>query len=456
MRDCSTFVCMKKVLFFIVYLFFTAIVKSQTVYDLNTCISRALENNISLKQSALNLRNQEQEVLRNKGQVLPSLNGFASHSYNWGQRIDPFTNQFANSRVRSNSFSINTSFTLFQGFQVQNQIKKSIIDYRISQLNVEETKNNIVLQVASMYLQVLLDKETVKSVSKQQEITTKQLEQTLKMKKAGQATDADVSNLQSQLANEQLNLVNAQNRLQVDLLSLKQLLLLDTLQDFDVETPEISDDDLPKLTLSAEEIYAMALSKMPQIKKAELQIESSQKSYYIAKGSYYPTLSLSGSWGTGYSGLRKELTPEGQVQTIPFTEQFTDNLNQNIGLNLSVPIFNRFATRTSVSQSLIGIENSKLNYEQAKQQLRKDIFQAYTDAQSAWKKYEATKTAFISAETAYLFNEKKFQNGLINFTEFSTSKNNYQIAELNYIQAKYEYLFKMKVLDFYYGTPISL
>jgi outer membrane protein len=447
---------MKRVLFFIVFFGSTAMLKAQPAYDLNACISKALENNISLKQSALNAQSQEQTVIRNKGQMLPNLNGFASHSYNWGQRIDPFTNQFANSRVRSNSFSINTSFTLFQGFQVQNQIKKSIVDYRISQLNVEETKNNIVLQVASMYLQVLLDKETVKSVDKQQDITAKQLERTMKMKESGQATDADISNLQSQLANEQLNLINAQNRLQIDLLSLKQLLLLDTVKNFDIVTPEISENDLPKLTLSAEEIYSMALSKMPQIKKAELQIESSEKDYYIAKAAHYPTLSLSGSWGTGYSGLRKELTPEGQVQTIPFTEQFTDNLNQNVGLNLSVPIFNRFATRTSVSQTLIGIENSKLNYEQAKQQLRKDVFQAYADAQTALKKYEATKMAFLSAETAYLFNEKKFQNGLINFTEFATSKNNYQIAELNYIQAKYEYLFKMKVLDFYYGTPISL
>lgn len=469
--------CKMRVIIFILAYLTVANSLAQDTWSLQQCIDHAYKNNLQIKQAELSTQIQEQQITVAKGQMLPNLNGFASHTYNWGQRIDPFTNQFANSRVQSNNFYLNSQVTLFNGFQNKNSIKRSMIDHQIQEQNTEGIKNDIALAIAANYLQILFNEEALKIAREQITISNQQVQRIDKMVRAGSIPEGNLLDLQAQLANDELNLVTAENQLAISTLALQQLLQLDSIKNFKVVIPEMEMSEKLLVSSTPGQVYDAALSTMPQIRSGELQMESALVNESVAKGRRLPTLSLSGSVGTGYSGLSKNTTitsysleeagitasqdivylynPVVETSKKSFGDQVADNLNESVGLNLSVPIFNGFATKTSIETAKINQEIAQVQLDQTKNQLRNDIEQAHVDAIAAMKRFNATLKSVEAQQQSFEYAKTRFEVGMINSVDFSTAKNNLVNAESQLLQAKFDYLFKIKILEFYQGKSLA-
>lgn len=466
---------------FILFGFFllSLIGQSQEVYTLENCIETALSNNLNVKQAELNLDATESQLRSTKGNMLPNLNAFGTHNYNWGQRIDPFTNQFASTRVRSNSFGLNSNVMLFNGFQNQQDLMAQQATLKSAESDLQTQKNNIALSVASAYLQVILSEELINVAERQVAITDEQLLRIQKMVQAGSENLAAQYELEAQLARDRANLVQRRNDYQFAMLQLKQIMLLPEGESISLQKPAESSISLVPSLESAETIYGIAESSMPEVKGAEYQVLSQEHRLKQAKSGWYPSLTLSGSLGSGYSGLRTEVvsvtqsgtqsigvtasgetvlspTFETMVERISFSDQISDNFNQFIGLSLNVPIFNRFAVSNSVEQSRINRSISEIQVERTKQDLRQRVEQARFDAIAAAETYTASQQSLNASEKAFEFSEARFEAGALNLTDFTNSKNNLQVAQSQLLQAKYDYLFRLKVLEFYKGEPIRL
>jgi outer membrane protein len=463
------------ILLYIVFFIFN-ISHAQEYWDLKKCIDYAFANNIQIKQTQIQSDLAEMNVEQSRYNMLPNLNGFASHSYNFGQRIDPFTNQFANQRVQSNNFFISSSVTLFNGFQQLNAVEKAKIDYQLSEQTIEKIKNNIALNIAAVYLQILFNQELIKIAENQISTTRFQLRRIEQLVKSGSVPEGDLLEIESQLAQEELQLVNAENQLDLSYLSLKQLLQVDVNTNIKIVVPEI---DMPEgaVATTSGQIFDAALKVMPEIRESELRIKSAETSINIANGGRYPSISMSGSLGTGYSGLSRKITGVTPYSYIsgytasgeevfaqdfvyefvnkPFSEQFSDNLNQMIGFNLSVPIFNGFSIKYGVKQSKIAMSNAQLDMELTKNQLYNDIQSALNDAKAALKRFHATQKSLHALQLSFEYAEKRFQSGLINAVDYGTIKNQLLKTESDLLQSKYDFLFKTKILAFYQGQSLA-
>jgi outer membrane protein len=474
--------------FLVIYfaIIFSTIGKSQEAWSLEKCISYAIENNIQVKQQELQQEMAVQELNQSKAALSPNLNAGATHGYNWGQTIDRFTNQFATERVRTNNLFISSDVTLFNGFQTINTIKQNKLNWLASQQDVEKIKNDISLNVANSYLQILFNTENVRIADSQKNVTQLQLERVNILFDVGTVSKSNVLDLESQLATEELNLVNAENTLQLSLLSLIQLLQLPIEQSgtFKIEQPLLNSFNIDKVIISAEEIYNIALLQQPQIKSAEYNSQSANKSLDVAKGLRSPSLSLSGSLGSGYSGASQEGTgalvnfgkiPVGIVEgsgaivssiedqvgyndfrTKPFNDQINDNINKSVSLSLSIPIFNGLSAKTSIERAKINVENAALNIQSSKNQLLQDVQSAHLNAQAAYKKFIAATKATDASKESFGYAQIRYDQKIINSVEYINSKNISTNAEIELIKAKYEYIFRTKILDFYQGKPIII
>ncbi len=450
------------------------------VWSLEECINYALDHNINIKKQDLNQQYQEEVLLQSKLGVLPNINGFASHGYNWGQRVDPFTNQFATDRVRSNNLYLSGDLNLFSGFQQLNQIKKNKLDLMKAQYDADYYKDDIAISVATEYLQMLYYMEYVQIARNQLEITQQQVDRTSKLVEAGTLAKGDLLIIEAQQASEELSLVQAENNLALARLNLTQLLELPTTEGFEIEVPELGLVDQPQI-LEPRQIFEAALGNRPEIKSAEASVESSMATLSIARGAYYPRLTLNGSIGTGYSGANvigkdptyflpqiavtengipvyplNEQVSYGAYDPKPFSDQFNDNLNETVGLNLSIPIFNGWSARSQVAQAKIGIENSNLDLELQKNNLYKIIQQAYNDAVSAFNSYKASDKKVIATSESFKYAEQKYNVGLINSVEYNDAKKEYNNALSEKIQSKFDFVFRTTVIDFYMGKPLTL
>jgi len=450
------------------------------VWTLEECIEYALSHNINVQKQLLGIDYQEELVLQSKLNLLPSVNGYASHGYNWGQRIDPYTNEFASQRVRSNDFYLQSSINLFSGWQQLNTIKQNMLNLRSAQFDADYYKDQISITVATEYLQTLYYLEYVTISQNQLNITRQQVERTKKLVEAGTLAKGDLLTIEAQMASEELLLVEAENNLSLSYLNLTQLLELPTTTGFEIEKPEVGLITRPDLT-TPEQIFGIAISKRPEIKSAETKLESSEKSLDIARGSFYPTLSLSGSIGTGFSGANqfgenpivtdtitigytedfqeKIVSPMYDYQTYKtkaFGDQFDENRNEFLGFSLRIPIFNGWSSRSNVAQAKIGVANANLDLQLQKNNLYKVIQQAYNDAVAADNKNKAAEKKVNATKESYNYAEQKFNIGLINSVDYNNAKKEYNNAQSELIQAKYDYVFKITVIDFYLGRPLSL
>ena len=463
--------------------------RAQEVWTLEKCVEYALTNNIQVKQQLLLVKSEQALLQQDKLSMLPNLNGGATHGYNFGQTVDRYTNEFATDRVQTDNFYLGSQVTLFEGFQKLNQVKQRKADLEGIQFDTDKFMDDISLTLATGYLQILFYSELLKTAQNQLKATQQQSERLKKLVDAGAVAQGDYFTLEAQRAIENSQVVNAQNNLDLAYLTLVQMLDLPSTQGFEIEFPDLELGLQPTLAIPAEQIYEFALETQPSIKSAESKVKSSEIALSMAQGMQSPALTLQGSLGSGYSGASQIMEsytvttpdvtntpassfipgPDGKpIQNVwaytgsavyttkPFNDQMKDNFNKSFSFNLNVPIFNGWSTRTTISRAKINVENQKYNLELSKLQLRKTIQQAYADAQAALNNYESSMSGVSAARESFRYAEQKFNVGALNSVDYNNSKKDFEKAESDLLRAKYEFIFKSTVLDFYMGKPLTL
>ncbi|GLB50475.1 TolC family protein [Neptunitalea lumnitzerae] len=418
---------------------------AEKVWTLEACLAYAVENNITVKDALFTKESADVTYSQSKTSRLPSLSGSASQSFTNGQSIDPITSDYVNSQIHSTSLGLNTSVTLFQGSQLNNTIKQNKLLVDQNSFYVEEAKNNVVLSVTEAYLQALYAKEGILIAQKNLEASAKEAATAKARLDAGSIAMQDYTDALSQEATNRYNVIDAKNNYATYILTLKQLLELSPLEEFDVVTPE-TDNYEPELLPQKLSVYETALGYLPEFQAAKLGVEVSEKDLDIAKGDYLPTLSLSGSVGSGYTS----------TQDLTFQDQLNVNFNQRVGLSLSIPIFNGNQTKAAVQKAKIAIEQSQLQQQTVQKEIYQKIETAYQNALSSQEQLSAAKTASDAAEESYKLAQKKYDLGALNTTDLVVSQNTYTNAQQNYLQAKYLNILYTQLLNFYQGQEIKL
>lgn len=426
---------------------------SQEYWELEKCINYALENNLDVRQAKYNMENANTSVMQSKSQFLPSLNASAYYGYNFGQRIDPFTNEFAQSTVNTGNFNLNANWVLFSGLQNYNSLTQSKYNQESSEYAYKNVQYLTSLAVTTSFLQILFNNETLKVAEDQIEITRLQVERTTKLVDAGSAPVGSLYDIEAQLAREELAVVNADNQVVLSYLSLKQLLRLPGDFYMQVVIPEVIDTAALALPTSLDAVIQTAYDTYPSIKSNEYALLSAERNVSISNGSMIPKLSFGGSLGTGYSGNAVDpVTGE----TKGFSDQVSSNFNQSLGLSLSIPIFNKMNNRATVNRAKVNYSIADNNLEKEKQKVRQDIEKAFADASAAFKSYKSTQKGLKSLEEAFNYSQKRFDIGMINAVDYNVAKTNLFRAQSDLVKAKYEYIFRVKILDFYQGKPLTL
>ena len=451
----------------------------QKAWSLQECVAYALENNISVKQNEISSSLAEMSMQQNRFSMLPTLNASAGRNWNFGRTIDPNTNTFTTQQVESDNISLNSNVTLFNGFQLQNTLKQSRLDYMASKSDIDKIRNDISLNVVSAYLQVLYAKEQLNVAAGRVKQATENRDRVNKMVGAGTMVRGNLLDAESQLATEELSRITAENQLVTAKLTLTQLLQLPTPDGFDVQDPAVQIPEAQVMSMTPAQLYELSLKALPEIKAVDIRVSSAEKGVSIARGSYMPRLSAFGSLSSFYSSSSKRLksvdfagfNPSGDVtsggdtvlspsfntilESNPYGDQLDENYNKAFGISLSIPIFNGLSTRTNVKRARLNLENAKYAAQLTRNQVYQSIQQAHTDALAARKRYDATQRSLAAFEEAFVYAEKRFNAGLTNSLEFLTASNNLTRTRVELLQAKYDYIFRVKVLDFYAGNPLT-
>ena len=463
-------------------------VTGQDKWDLKRCVEYALANNISVKQADVQARLAELSLKQARLSQYPSLNLSASTSLSGGRSIDPTTNLFTIQQIHSAGFSLNTNMSLFNWFSIRKNIAGNEFDTEAARAGVDKLKNDISLNVATAYLLVLNSQEqaNISGVAVQQDLQN--LNNVKKRVDAGSLPILNLAEIEAQLARDSSNLVAAQATVQTNTLQLKALLNLDAAEPFVVEMPPLDKIPVESLgSLQPETVYALAVANFPQQKVNNLRIKAAEKYAGSARGQMYPSLSLFGGLGTNYSNFKRPTTidrlPSGAFDTTeaivtvgttnypvltpnfntvvhtgfdPFGLQFSDNFRSNIGVNLSIPIFNWGNAKTAWRRSLLNVENLELQRELDSRTLKQDIYRAYNDASAAIQRYAASKKSVETAQRAYDFSQKRYDLGLLPTIDFLTNQNNLTRAKVELALAQVDYVFRLKLLEFYKGMGIRL
>lgn len=435
-------------------------VVAQEAWTLEKCISHALENNIQLKQTALNQESAKLDKTQSLAQLFPDLNANTGFNVNFGRNIDPGTNQFVTEQVNSNNFNVGSSVTLFNGLRLLNTFKRSQLDLLAATYDVEGLGNDISMNIATAFMQVMFNEELLLLSQEQLDVTRQQVERTSKLVDAGSLPKGNLYDAQAQLASDELQVVNMENNLSAAVLSLKQLLNLKTNEPFRIQRPDqaLPLEDLQATTVGT--VYDHALNNWPQIKARETRLESARKGEQVAFATYTPSLRANGSVGTFYSSAFRDISFDPNTgslveEKVPYGSQLDQNLSESIGLSLSIPIFNGLQSRTAVGKSRLNRINAELQLQDQKNQLYSSVQQAYNDAQAAKRQFDASTKSVKAAEQAFEYAQQRYNVGMMNAFEFNTSKINMTRARSELLRSKFDYIFKMKILDFYMGKPLT-
>lgn len=430
--------------FLIINISLTAQTKQWTLQE---CVNHALENNISVKQSALELEITDADRLDAIGNFLPSLNANASASKNTGLSLNPTNNRLENTTFGSASGGVNVGYTLFDGIKNVRQLQRSKLSQLAAQYRLDKMKDDIALAVANSYLQVLLNKANLEVAKSQNIVTLEQLVRTNDLVDAGTLPRGDLLEIKATDASEKQKIAVAENSVKISLISLAQLLLIKDYSNFDIAEEEyniidggIADKDVNEIIESAKETRA-------EVKIAEKNVELAEKDVQISRSNYYPTLSAFFGYNTRYA--------DNDPLDRDFVEQLYLNDGIGYGLQLNVPIFNGFAVRSNVKRSKVQLKNTEYQLEQAQLDLESNVYQAYVDANGALKAYEAASVALESQELAYQYAKDRYDVGLTNAFDFSQSKLRFDNSKMEVNRSKFEYIFKLKVLELYFGVPAS-
>ena len=433
------------------------VVSAQKVWTLEECIGYAYDNNIQLKQMQLDINYSENNLMQSKIGLLPNLNASGSFSSSKGKVLDQNTLTVVDGKtVNQFSASINSSITLFKGLQQKNTIDRNLYTMLASIQNVEKLKNDLSINIALYYLQIIHAREQLAVAENQLDLTLLRVARNSTLVDAGSVAESDLFEIQSQAAREELQVVTARNTLDISRLNLMQLLDLDAQTDFQVAVPDFSNTIPSEMLTTVDDVFATAENTMPQIIAAEYNLKISEKQLAFSQGYRSPTLSLSGGYGTRYSSSAKMATLTGNDILYPFMDQLKDGINSYISLSLNIPLFNGWQVQTGVKNAKLNLQDYRYRLQLAKNTLYKEIQQAHADAAAAQKRYLAATKAVASMEEAFRYTEQRYELGLMNFVDYTTVKTRLTGAQSDMLQAKFEYIFKVNVLNFYNGKPISL
>ena len=418
-------------------------------WSLRECCDYAVEHNISIKQQENLCRQQELELSTAKNQRLPDLSASVGQNFSFGRGLTA-ENTYSNTNTSSTSLQLGTSVPLFTGFQIPNQIKLNQLNLKAATADLEKAKDDIRMQVAEAYVQILYDMEIADVAHRQIEIDSAQVARLEAYVKNGKAAEAELSQQKATLANSRLTATQADNNTRMAILNLTQLLELPTPDGFAVVRPDLSSVGCcaTAANLTPDLIYAEALGVKPEILSQQLKLKGMEHNIKIAQAGHYPTLSLSGGLGTNY------YTTSG-FPSDTFSKQLKNNFSQFIGLNLNVPIFNRFQTRNNIRKAHIDKENQQLQLDNTKKTLYKEIQQVYYNALNAQTKEKSSEDALQSTKDAFQLMQARYENGKATITEFNESKNNYLKSESDLVQARYENLYQHALLEFYRGRELT-
>jgi outer membrane protein len=422
----------------------------QKEWPLEECIKYAIENNIQIKQQVIQTEVQQNALDLAKLKLLPTFNASVSHDYSFGYALDPTQYQFHDQTVQSDRVYLGGETPIFNGLQNLNSIKKNKYEVLAAQEDLQFIRDDVALNVALAYLQILLNKDLVAANQNQLNITLQQIEKTKRLVDAGSVARGNLLQIEAQAAKEELQLITMKNQLETSYLTMTQLLEIKSPAGFEVVTPQISVDSNSIISGNVDDIYQIASAGRPEIRSSELKLTASQYDLKIAKGGRSPRFILNHSYSTMYAYIYDyELND-------PFKEQWNNNRNMGIGLSMNIPILNGWQINKSIANSKLSVENYQYALEGSKKQLYKNIQKAYTDAIAALKKYNSSLKAVASSEESFRYTEQKFNVGMVTSVDYNASKTQLLNAQADMSQAKYEYIFKTKVLDFYKGMPLTL
>ncbi len=425
--------------------------QAQNEWDLQTCFDYAIENNIQIKRQEVTTRYNETLVKQAKDDKLPNLNGQLSNDFSFGRSLT-YDNTYDNINSASVAGGLSTSMTLYNGLTLSNTVKMRELDLQATMADLQKTKDDIMLSISAEYLEILFAEELELVAEATIEVTKQQIERTKQLVDAGSEARGALLEIEAQLAREELDMVNAQNRVQLAYLNLYQFLELPMAESFKIEKPVLPEIQANRTMINAYDVFSTAINVRPEIKAAQLRVESASKQLAIAKGNRYPSLSFGANYYNQYNNQYKDF----EGNRIELGEQLKNNSRSSLGLTLSIPIFNRFQVKNNISTSELQIADYEYQLQQSRNVLRRDIEQVYTNALAALNRYLSSEKAVMSMKEAFRYTEEKFNVGMINSVEYNQSKTNLTNAQSDLVQAKYEYIFRTKILDFYNGVPITL
>ena len=417
------------------------------VWTLDECIDHALEHNINVRQSSLNVQQKEIDLNTAQGRRLPGLSASGSESLSFGRGLTA-DNTYTNSNTSSTSFNLGMDVPVFQGMQITNGIKMGRLDLEAAMADLDKAKDDVRVAVAQAYVQILYSQELLKVAVLQEEHDEMLLYRMEEMKGVGKASSSDVAAQQATLAQSKVSRTQAEANLSIAVLDLTQLLELPSPEGFAIAAPQ-SEDFATDLLMKPDAIYAQAVGIKPAVLSAELALDRADLAIESAKGAYMPSLSLSAGLGSNYYTSSK-------MDYGAFSEQMRNNFSQYIGLSLNVPIFTRFSTRNNLRTAKLNKINQQLQVENVKKALYKEIQQAYYNALNSQAKYKGSIGASHSAYEHYRLTEEKYLNGKAGIAEYNDAKNNYLRAESDLLRSRYECLFQTRLLDFYRGEEIIM
>ena len=433
---------MKKLVLIISIVIMSVASQAQKVWTLDECVEYAMEHNVTILQNIVNQDNAQFQYKMAKNAWLPTVSADASQSFGFGQ--SPSANGvYVSDNSASTSFGISVGMPLFNGLNLYYQTKSSSLAYDASQKDLEAAKYDLKLLIMSYYMQVVYNKELKSIADKQLTLTEEQYNKTQQLFELGKVPESDVYESAAQVATAKSSLVQSENNLMLSKLDLVQALELENIEDFDVVSPEIFTKLDKQVLPSQETTYDFALNHQPKMEAANLRLEQSYAEVKASKSSWYPSLSFFAGYSNGYYNYFTSSYNQ------PFADQISNNGRTSFGLRLNIPIFNAMQTKYRVEMTKLSIQNQELAINTAKKELKKEIQQAYYNALAAEQKYQAAEETFQSAQVAYRYTTASFDAGRATLLELNESKNRLFKSESEMLQAKYEYLYRIKVLKFY-------
>ena len=463
---------------------------AQEKWGLQKCVDSAIANNISIKQSDIQAKIALLTYKQTSISKYPNLNYSNNIGGSFGRRENPSTGTLVTQNFLSIGFNMQSSVEIFNFYSKRNQILASGWDYAVAKMSTEKLKNDIALTVANAYLQILLAKEQQKIAAVQLQQTQARLVNIQKLVRAGSLPELNSAEMEAQVARDSANVISARGIVAQDILVLKAYMNIDAAKPFEIDEPAADKIPVENIAdLQPDAVYALAIANMPQQKLNDFKMKSAERSVAAARGSMYPTFSLYGGLGSNYVYYRTPVykqtlsgysssglvvsngsggftdvqrpiyvnsSKSGYLVADPFGKQLKNNFGQSIGISINVPLFNGWSSRTTWEKAKLNIETISLQKQQDDQNTKQDIYQAYNAAIVAFEKFNASKKAVSTAERSYDFANRRFNVGMLTTIEMITNQNSLFQARLEYVLAQFDYVFKMKVLEFYKGQGLKL